>query len=247
MSETDPAREWQRLTELYLAKYDDELLALADDLDELTPVAQQVLQAELQRRGLKVSSPAAAEEERSSDQRSQFDLPDPSSVYFAQKDRAGGIFLPKAEFKKPVAGEYLDWIPDEAQDDEKQAVHYIPKVLLREFAAAEEARAAKYLLSKAGIESWVEVAERQGFDLRAPRLFVAADQMEEAKAALPDILPGDLVLEMGQEVEDFMVPPCPSCGAVDSLLESSPEAEQGNHWYCESCGHRWEEKLSSSY
>lgn len=248
MPETDPAREWQRLTELYLSKYDDELLTLAEDLADLTPIAQQVLQAEIQRRRLATPRPASALEKTS-----QVPAVKPQGINLSKDARHLGEpdepLQRSSEFKKPLVGEYLDWIPEQEREPESEGgqVEYIPKVILREFGSSNEARAAKYLLEQAGIHSWIEGSGQGSLDLRAPRLLVAADQLDEANTALPDILPGDLVLEMGQEVQDFLVPPCPSCGAADSLLESSPEAEQVNHWHCESCGRRWEEKLSSSY
>jgi hypothetical protein len=54
METIDRAEEWRRLKELYLEKSDEELELVAADAYELTDVAQQALQAEIARRGLKI-------------------------------------------------------------------------------------------------------------------------------------------------------------------------------------------------
>lgn len=240
MVDIDPAREWQRLTELYLSKYDDELLTLAEDLKDLTPVAQEVLQAEIKRRGLALE----AREEVAKDQVAQF-MSSAFPTPLSEPDRAQERTLRrKSDFKKPLVGEYLDWIPESPEESQDGSGQLVPKIIFRQFETAEEVRAAKYLLEKAGIESWAEIPGPGSLDMTAPRLLIAKDQLEAAAAVLPDVLPADLVLEMGQEVENFVVPVCPRCGAPDPLLESAPEAEQTNHWYCEICSHRWEEQLS---
>jgi hypothetical protein len=51
--ETEMAREAQRLTEHYSQMYDEELLNLAADAASLTEIAQQVLSAEIRKRGLR--------------------------------------------------------------------------------------------------------------------------------------------------------------------------------------------------
>jgi DNA-directed RNA polymerase subunit M/transcription elongation factor TFIIS len=54
METIDRAEEWRRLKELYLQKSDEELELVAHDAYELTDVAQQALEAEIARRGLKL-------------------------------------------------------------------------------------------------------------------------------------------------------------------------------------------------
>jgi hypothetical protein len=48
----DPMKEWQRITQVYRGMYDDELVNLTADADDLTDIARQVLDLELKRRGL---------------------------------------------------------------------------------------------------------------------------------------------------------------------------------------------------
>lgn len=45
-------KEWRRLTQLYVEKYDEELLELAADYKDLTEMAQQMLRDEMKKRGL---------------------------------------------------------------------------------------------------------------------------------------------------------------------------------------------------
>lgn len=215
MPDNEPALEWQRLTELYARKYDNELVELARKPGDLTPVAQQVLQSEIQRRQLKLSP---------------------------LKEKEADV-----SFEESPSGE-----------------EFSPRLPLREFMTAEEAMAAKYLLYEAGIESWIVGSNQRGIESGMPRvhsdmdlpeaispvrpqLFVAADDLEEAKRILPDVLPQSLILEMSEDTGDFVVPSCPSCGAENSLLEPSPEEERVNHWLCEACGRRWKEEIPSNF
>src|ERR1039458_2695794 len=55
----DPLVEWQRLTETYSKMYDDELLQLAVDSDDLTEQAKQVLSDEMRKRGLELPRAAS--------------------------------------------------------------------------------------------------------------------------------------------------------------------------------------------
>lgn len=50
--QTDPADEWRRLSALYSAMGDIEIQELADQINDLTPTAQDVLRDELKKRGL---------------------------------------------------------------------------------------------------------------------------------------------------------------------------------------------------
>ena len=63
----DPVAEWQRLTEFYRAKGDEELLELAEDFGNLTETAQDVLKTELRSRGL--SMPGSNQQQAASEWR----------------------------------------------------------------------------------------------------------------------------------------------------------------------------------
>ena len=55
----DPSQEWQRITNEYRRMYDDELINLVADSQDLTDIARGVLDEELKRRGLGDLSNAA--------------------------------------------------------------------------------------------------------------------------------------------------------------------------------------------
>lgn len=55
METTNPAQEWQRLTELYRTKADGELEAIAEVAYELTDMARNVLSAEISSRNLNIT------------------------------------------------------------------------------------------------------------------------------------------------------------------------------------------------
>ncbi len=77
METIDRAEEWRRLKELYLEKSDEELEIVADDAYELTDVAQQALEGEIARRGLKLEMRKAPEPEPNA--QGNF-VPDPSEL-----------------------------------------------------------------------------------------------------------------------------------------------------------------------
>ena len=58
METLDPATEWRRLSERYRSMNDDELLALAGDVSEMTDVARQALAQEMSQRRLKPEAKA---------------------------------------------------------------------------------------------------------------------------------------------------------------------------------------------
>jgi hypothetical protein len=60
MYDLEPHQEWQRLSDIYHAMSDDDLLELAAKRDELTQIANEVLGGELSRRKIFVQKPAPA-------------------------------------------------------------------------------------------------------------------------------------------------------------------------------------------
>ena len=54
MASIDPEHEWRQLKETYGQMTEDELSAVAEDAYDLTPIAREVLQAEIAARGLPI-------------------------------------------------------------------------------------------------------------------------------------------------------------------------------------------------
>jgi hypothetical protein len=125
--------------------------------------------------------------------------------------------------------------PDPEQED--QPVEFTWKTLLCECEEREQAWQVAEVLRRAGIESWIEGPRSQNsFDVIRPRVIVAADQLDDARAILAQPIPQDVIDQSKVKVEDFVPPACPKCGTSDPLLAS---VDPANLWLCEHCGARW--------
>ena len=80
---TDPLEEWRRLTALYSEMGDIEIQDLADQINDLTPTAQQVLRDELKKRTLMNNGVASASRRPSSEAIADWTSLQPPSKYFA--------------------------------------------------------------------------------------------------------------------------------------------------------------------
>jgi hypothetical protein len=196
--------ERQNLTEVYRAKWDEELRVLAEEFDDLTEMAQQVLREELQRRGL--GKPGALVGER--------------------------------EPARGTAGV-------RSSDDDQLTTD--GKTPLCDCESREEAWQRAEMLKRAGIESWIDAPDAYALDLSGPRVMVAADQLEQARAIAAQPVPQDIIDQSKVEMappEPFALPNCPGCGAADPLLAG---IEPVNQWQCEVCGREWSDPAPSAF
>lgn len=128
--------------------------------------------------------------------------------------------------------------PSEPPPAEGAPHDYTWKTPLCDCESMQHARLFIEVLRRAGIESWIEGAGRYTWESSGPRLLVAADQLEQARAVLAQPIPED-VLEQAAELDapaPFTPPVCPACGATDPVLIA---VDPVNQWQCESCGHEW--------
>jgi hypothetical protein len=205
----DTTADWQSLTQHYSQMYDEELLALNEDVNNLTEVAQQVLCNEMKKRGLD-DSPAASQ------------APSIRPAHFPDSE-----LDPDAD--SPAAG------GDTEEDDLPR--EYTWKTLLCECDDLESGRQIRAALKQAGIESWLDgQGYRVAIDTSNPRILVAADQLEQAQEILSQPIPQSIIEQSKIEIPEYEPPVCPSCGAEDPILES---ADPVNSWLCESCGKQW--------
>jgi hypothetical protein len=224
----DPVAEWQRLTEFYRAKDDEELEELAEDFGNLTETAQDVLKTELRSRGL--SLPA----------------------HNQQPDNAPAQAL--GDTRLPSSIDPDDFAPDsddvsDADLDGEPAYEFTWKTPLYACDEASEAWQISEVLRRAGIESWIARKgarnvvvwdETMGGRIQ---VLVAADQLDEAREIAARPIPQDIVEEskdLDAPVEDFVPPTCPQCHTEDPVLESS---DPSNNWLCEACGARWSDSV----
>jgi ribosomal protein L37AE/L43A len=218
----DPLAEWRRLTDYYHSLSNEELAQLAGQFGELTDTAQQVLRGELHSRGLGDPESIARAAENPSPMRAS------SSVRELPREPAAGPADDSADATAQQAGE---------GDLESEAPHdFTWKVLLCECEEWKQAWQLGQALHRAGIDNWPLSAGRTGHPYS--RVFVAADQLDQARAIASQPVPRDIVEDSEQEPGEYVVPTCPSCGAEDPVLES---ADPANVWSCEVCGRQWTE------
>ena len=216
--------EWQRLSEHYRAMNDDELHQLAADFADLTDTAQQVLRSEFQNRGL--GEPEAA---------SPVPVPSntPSVPTTARVEPEPGPEYPG--FYAEYFGRMPELVPDPPDGAEDEGVHdYTWKTVLCDCETDEQAQELSAALLQAGIGNWVQQARE--FGRRYPRVLVAADQLEQARAIAARPISLEIIAESQTNVPDFTPPSCPKCGTADPILEG---VDPVNSWKCEQCGQKW--------
>ena len=213
--QNDPLLEWQRLSEVYRGMYDDELLNLAADANDLTETARQVLDSEMTKRGI---SPQASGASRT--------VPEP------MRERRAALRADREAPPKPI--------PEAAGSDQYEApLEYTWKTVLCECETSEQAQQLAEALDQAGIDNWIELPGRGSrFNLEYSRVLVAADQLEQARAIAAKPIPKEIAEEQRASVPEFRSPVCPKCGAADPILEG---VDPFNTWKCEGCGNEWTE------
>jgi hypothetical protein len=214
------ADDWQALSENYRAMLDGELENLAEEIDTLTETAQQVLRAELKRRGL--AEPGAKQAAWSGT---------PAQSRFASR------VDPNAQYDGAAEPEASGDGAQEASQD------YTWKTPLRDCDSEVEARALSEVLRRAGIDSWVELPGGRGFFLASPRVMVAADQLEQASVVAQQPISQEILDDLSVETPEFETPRCPACHAEDPTLEST---EPSNSWLCEECGEKWADPVEEA-
>lgn len=110
-----------------------------------------------------------------------------------------------------------------------------PPECVWEFPEAEDALAASEMLLAEGIRCDVIIPSSERFDRGAPRVAVLPEDVAKAREILSRPIPEEFRI-LVRTRDEFVVPVCPRCGAVDPLLES---IEPTNHWRCEACGRTW--------
>jgi len=238
LMQADPIQEWQRLTEHYREMSDDELRELADDIGNLTDTAKQVLRSEMKSRGLAETQAATKTPE----------IWWAANAFTSSENNAPESFDPILGGPAVAFGNRApEIVPDTpaADDEDAGPYEYTWKTLLCECETSEDARQICVALKQVGIESWIEGAgtysQYTGVGLANPRVLVAADQLEAARAIAALPIPQAIVNE-STEVPEFVEPKCPRCGSDDVVLEG---VDPRNTWRCEQCGEQWSDSVES--
>jgi hypothetical protein len=230
----------QRLAAHYRELSDDELRDLAADFADLTETAQQALRTEMQSRGLHnpiadplraTNAPVASNAPLSP--RAKYD----ASASIHERPGNAGSFFARQPQLVPDA-------PDSAADSDGP-VDYTWKTPLCDCDTLLQARELSEALKRAGIESWIEApgtgSRYASFSLASPRVLVAADQLDQARAIAAQPIPRQIVEDAQTVIPDYQPPTCPKCGAPDPILEG---VDPTNSWQCEQCGQRWSDPVS---
>jgi hypothetical protein len=223
----DSVRYWQDLTDNYRRMGDGELLELAAKPEDLTDVAQQVLRDEMRLRKLSALAPEPAT---------------PSGP-----KRHADIRWEPTSYRYEFA--------DNVAEEESGPHEFTWKTKLCDCETRLQAMQLAAALQRTGIDSWIQASggKSDAFDLTYPRVFVAADQLEQAQVVAAQPIPQDIIDKLLEdqesEPEEFEAPRCPKCGAEDPVLCPAEESEIRNSrpddkgwmntWLCESCGAEW--------
>lgn len=236
--QSNPIVEWQRLSELYRGKSDEELLELAGDYADLTETAQQTLRSEMRSRRL--GDPEARSTRPDAQAAAGLSAPDLIA------ERTSEALVEQAGGRMGLGAGAPRLVPDQADagNSEEGPHDFTWKTLLCECETQNEAWQLSEALRRAGIESWVESPEGYSpyrharLDLKCPRVVVAADRLDEARMIAAQPIPQEIVDESSSALPEYDPPKCPGCGATDPVLEGVNPA---NAWRCEGCGRRWTE------
>jgi hypothetical protein len=174
------------------------------------------------------------------------DLTDTAQQVLREELKNRGLPETPPPIRNVVSSNYpndLQWdsaddAPEQADLDDGEGSHeYTWKTPLCDCDTSKEAWRLVLALRQAGIDSWVERPQS------APRVTVAADQLESARVIAAQPISRDIVDEINEEVPVYQPPTCPRCGAADPTLES---AALTNLWHCESCGNDWAEDVEDA-
>jgi len=263
-----PEQERARLTSLYAGMSDGELLQIAQSGDELTAIAQEVLSAELARRGLDPTPPApnnTPEEEPEKSAPSEEEGERLASVYSGQSDgeleqlAAAGYELSESAhqaLEAEIARRGLNLAI--AQSPGADVYELNDTVTLRQFRDLPEALLAKGSLESAGIRSYLVDDNMVRMDwfisnlLGGIKLKVRAEDAEAANEILSQPIPEKLQVE---GVGEYDQPTCPRCHSTDvvyrelnkflsygSAFVGLPIPVHNKAWTCHACGNMWEEE-----
>ncbi len=219
----DLMEEWRRLTALYGEMGDIEIRDLADQINDLTPNAQQILRDELKKRGVSEKHSSGPAQGKRDD--------DSAAVHW--DGREDSDLDPNGDASETGAPEYT-W-----------------KTGLCRCDSIDEAAQRGEMLRRAGIECWVQrpgsrfVVPWLEIGVGDIQINVAADQLDQARAVVSQPIPQDIIDQVKEEESTpaYEIPVCPKCGAADPTLES---VELSNNWLCESCGQTWSDPVPDS-
>ncbi len=213
----DPIAESQRIAGIYRGMYDDELINLAHEAEDLTEIARQALDQELRKRGLGDLSnarPAKA-------------IPEP------RRERRAALLGNQGGAPQLI----IDY---RTNFDTEPPLEYTWKAQLCECESMVQAQMLREFLRRAGIESWLDQQSsgfrNKGMEILNPKVLVGADRLDQARMIMANPIPREIFEEAKVEEPEFEMPRCPHCGTKDPALEG---VDRFNSWRCDACGYQW--------
>jgi DNA-directed RNA polymerase subunit M/transcription elongation factor TFIIS len=233
MDTHDPAGEYLRISERYRQMSDEELLVLAPQSSELTPLAQQALASEVRSRGLKIEVQNAGQSRPSQFRRPQF-RPPPTAIEpeSSTVDSDGSASLAASPY-----------------DEERKLVDLCTVWSVR------DALKVQNILDAAGIPFFMGTEKAAGVDLVTSNFAegVVVQVMKIgrpwARQAMQHYRPEDEATPEVEEKQGDLTVRCPKChseeivfeGGTDTLIVAGDDSAQKFQWMCDSCGHQWED------
>lgn len=190
--QADPLEEWRRLTQLYSEMGDLEIGELADQINDLTPTAQQILRDELKKRGISESSASEAPK-----------LNPPASVHI--EPRYYRYQSSEAETGEDGSHEYTWKTPlcnCGSNEEARQRAEMLRRAGIDCWLRVPGANGS--------------------LDMTGYQIEVAADQLDQAQVVVAQPIPQDIIDQINEEqsASAYEPPVCPKCGAADPTLES---------------------------
>lgn len=133
-------------------------------------------------------------------------------------------------------------LTEEDLQDMRAYAEVAPAECIFDFADERSAAAAYYALAAQRIDAIVVSPAGTKTNYRGPRVVVTPKDAVRATAILSEPSTEKLTAEKEEVPEEFALPHCPSCGGVETLLES---VDPVNQWRCDDCGHTWIEESVS--
>jgi hypothetical protein len=248
MESIDQADEYRRLQQLYAEMSDAQIEAMSAEVEDLTDIAQQVLRAEISKRGLEPQGQDAQRDpreaarqalraekaERDLEGRDQ-DSPDDAADAAEARSLAGILNLgardPLREGYDPTA---FDLVPIWGITDSTQA---------RQFMILLDSAGIKAYLGPDNVES---VEDYRGRYETGVELKVMKFQAKFASGLLQPHAPPETERRPSDDADYAVF--CPSCNSRDVIFQGldvepgkGPAPDAKYNWTCAACGHEWKD------
>jgi DNA-directed RNA polymerase subunit M/transcription elongation factor TFIIS len=246
MGHIDQSEAYRKLQELYADLSDSRIESMAENIDDLTEMAQQVLRAEIAKRGLDAQSPGAAPAE---------------IARHALLNELSGL---GADPTLPVDGKdaddksvseisenSVDWMQPGPVVPRPDPHAYDPTAIWN-VADPTRARHMMEILASAGIKSFLgpdnveSVDDYRGSYEDGVEVKVMKFQARFAVDGLRRVLPPEPEDESTDDAEYAIC--CPKCNSQDVIflgMEAKPGTDKASaekyDWTCDACGHQWKD------